>query len=306
MPTCIEWREGRHEECSRTEDEGYNECSRSEDQGHRGCCDWAPCSWFCDAWLWVSNVVGVAWTWVSNIVCVAWTWVTTAVCAVWDAATTVVNAVLVTVESILGWVLSAFAFVIELLEMIPVLGTVIRWLIDAVTWVVVAVAGLIDAGLGIIGVRPEKILRICTVILRDEKGTPVGSVEKAVAMLQVAANVYKRDANIRLVPLRPFYYWTGFSGAATVDASWVQTDSASGDTNILDEPCSTGGEWLGKGIDTAIQEQHNVLLRGLAQGLGLRCADHLLPGSLDARGDWLLSRDNRLRDRCRKPQYATQ
>ena len=65
--------------------------------------------------------------------------------------------------------------------------------------------------------------------------------------MQLAADVYKRDANIRLVPLRPFYYSTGFNGAATVDASWVQTDSAQSQSNILDAPCSAGGEWLVEG-----------------------------------------------------------
>jgi hypothetical protein len=158
-----------------------------------------------------------------------------------------VNAILVTIESIFGWVLSALAFIIELLEMIPVLGTLIRWVINGLMWVVSLIGGLVDAALGVIGVRPEKILRICTIILRDEKGNPVASKDNAVAMLQVAANVYKRDANIRIVPLRPFYYATGFSGAETVDASWVQIDSASSHSNILDAQCSAGGEWLVEG-----------------------------------------------------------
>lgn len=91
---CTEWRTEREQrcaetedqgynECSETKDEGYNECSEEEDQGYNECCDWAPCSWFCDAWVWVSNIVCVAWTWVSNIVCVAWTWVSHVVCVAW-------------------------------------------------------------------------------------------------------------------------------------------------------------------------------------------------------------------------------
>lgn len=247
MPACIQWGEERHQECTQTADQGYNECTQSRDQGYRDCCDWAPCSWFCDAWVWISNVVCVAWTWVSNVVCVAWTWVTTAICVVWDVVTAIVNAVIVTLESIFGWVLSAIAFVVELLEMIPILGTLIRWIVNGISWIVAIGVGLIDAGLGLIGIRPEKILRVCTVILSDEKGNPVGSVDNAVAMLQLAADVYKRDANIRLVPSRPFYYVSGFGGAETVDASWVQTDTASSQSNILDAPCSAAGEWLLEG-----------------------------------------------------------
>lgn len=247
MPGCIEWGEERHQECSQTEDQGYNECSQQEDQGYKDCCDWAPCSWFCDAWVWVSNIVCVAWTWVSNIVCVAWTWITTAVCVLWDVVTTIVNAILVTLESILGWVLSAVAFIVELLEMIPVLGTIIRWIVNGISWVISVIGGLGDALLGLLGIRPEKLLRVCTIILSDEKGQPVASVQNAVALLQVAANVYKRDANIRLVPSRPFHYASGFAGPETVDESWVQTDTGSSEGNILDAPCDAGGEWVVEG-----------------------------------------------------------
>jgi hypothetical protein len=247
MPGCLQWGEERHQECSQTADQGYNECTQSRDEGYRNCCDWAPCSWFCDAWVWISNVVCVAWTWVSNVVCVAWTWITTAVCLVWDVVTTVVNAVLVTLESILGWVLSALAFVVELIEAIPVLGTIVRWVLNGISQVISWIGSLVDAGLGLIGVRPEKILRVCTVILRDEKGNPVATTDFAVALLQMAATVYKRDANVRLVPLRPFKYSTGFADAETPDASWVTTDGGNSDGTLLDVPCDAGGEWLTNG-----------------------------------------------------------
>jgi len=90
---CAEWRTEREQvcteredqgynECAEEEDQGYNECAEEEDQGYNECCDWAPCSWFCNAWVWVSNIVCVAWTWVSNIVCVVWTWVAHVVCVV--------------------------------------------------------------------------------------------------------------------------------------------------------------------------------------------------------------------------------
>lgn len=247
MPTCLEWGEERHQECSRTEDRGYDECAREEDRGHSECCDWWPCSWFCDAWVWIRNVVCVAWTWVSNVVCVAWTWITTAVCVVWDVLTTIVNAILVTLESILGWVLSALAFIIEVLEMIPILGALIRWILNGISYALGLIFSLGDLILGAIGIRPEKILRICTIILRDENGTPTAQVPDVVAMLQLAVDVYKRDANIRIVPLRPFNYSTGFAGADTVDESWVQTDSNNSDAELLDPQDSFGNDWLTAG-----------------------------------------------------------
>ena len=246
MPPCIKWGSRRHEECSETADRGYDECTESRDEGYRDCCDWWPCSWACRAWTWISNIVCVVWTWVSNVVCVAWTWITTFFCVLWDIVTTVVNAVLGTLESIFGWVLSAIAFVIELLEMIPILGALIRWVINFVTFLINTVLSLGDMLLGLLGIRPEKKLRLCTIILRDEEGKPVGTVDDAVKLLQLAADVYKRDANVRVVPLRAFQYSSGFGGAETVDASWVTGDDANSDSTVLDVGCGgsgAGADW---------------------------------------------------------------
>lgn len=101
---CAEYEENSYKTCAEYEDQGYEACSKYEDQGYescaewkKNCCDWWPCSWvceifswFCVAWVWVSNIVCVAWTWISNIVCVAWTWITTLVCTAWYWITTLV------------------------------------------------------------------------------------------------------------------------------------------------------------------------------------------------------------------------
>ena len=244
MASCIEWAEDRTQECAQTEDQGFTDCATQMDLGFQQCCDWWPCSWFCQAWVWVSNVVCVAWTWVSNIVCIAWTWVTTAVCVAWDVVTTVVNAIIVTIESTLGYILNALAVVLEALEMTPVLGALIRWVLNGITYVVGIIGSLGDAFLGWIGIRPEKLLRVCTVILRDENGTEVADTRDVVAMLQLAVDVYYRDANVRIMPLRPFKYSTGFDGPESVDESWVRIDEANSDAELLDPRDSFANDWL--------------------------------------------------------------
>jgi hypothetical protein len=245
MPSCLKWGEKKRQECSETEDQGYNECEESRDEGYNDCCDWWPCSWACDAWVWVSNIVCVVWTWVSNVVCVVWTVITTAVCVLWDIVVTVANAVYGTLESILGWLLSGFTFFIELIFSIPIIGAALRKLWNVVTHFIWALVGAGDILLGIIGIRPEKKLRICTVILRDNRGNAVSSVEYVESMLQVAADVYKRDANIRLVPLKPFQYDTGFDDAGKVDDSWVTIDDGTSDAELLDaaEPGSESSDF---------------------------------------------------------------
>lgn len=237
MPRCIEWGEERHQECTATADRGYNECA----DYRRDCCTWWPCSWGCEIVSWFC----VAWTWVSNIVCVAWTWITTAVCVVWDTITTVVNAILVTLESILGWLASGLAFLLELLESIPYLGTIIKFIHNFITTIIMVAASLGDFILGALGIRPEKILRVCTVVLRDDSGNFVASNEVVLSLLQLACDIYKRDCNVRIIPSKPFKYVSGFSNAEQVDDNWIVWDVPRSSADILDVPCASANSALG-------------------------------------------------------------
>lgn len=245
MPGCLQWGTERHQECTATADQGYNECTATRDEGYRRCCTWWPCSWACRAWTWVSNIVCIAWTWISNVVCVAWTWITTTVCVLWDVVVTIVAAIVTVVESVVGWLLSAAAFVLELLMAIPGIGPILRWFVNGVTLLLTLPFRVADAVLGFVGVRPEKKLRVCTVVLRDEKGQPVASNEVVRSLLQLACDVYKRDCNVRVLPLRPFKFSTGFSGAERVDDSWFVVDGASSPADLLDIPCQDAGPIFG-------------------------------------------------------------
>jgi hypothetical protein len=155
---------------------------------------------------------------------------------------------LVTAESTLGWLLSAGAFLVEMVEAIPVIGALIRWFRNIGTWLTWTVLSIPDAFLGLIGIRPEKKLRVCTVILLDEAGARTAEPSYAVALLQHAADLYKRDANIRLVPSRPFKYSTGFLGAESVTGDWVQIDSSPSGTDLLDPPCDGPGRIADLGL----------------------------------------------------------
>ncbi len=233
MPTCLEWATERHEECVEWRDDGYEGCDAWDSR----CCDWWPCSWACKVVTWFC----VAWVWVSNLVCVAWNVITTTFCVVWDVVTTVINAILVTLESIAGWILSAGAALVELIFAIPWVGGALRWLWSLVLFIFWTLVSQLDVVLGFLGVRPEKKLRICTIILRDESANPVASVPYVVDQLQWAADILKREANIRLVPLAPFQYHTGFAPAETVDESWVQDNGGASGPGILDVPCNAAG-----------------------------------------------------------------
>ncbi|MCY1668923.1 hypothetical protein [Rhizobium sp. SL86] len=256
MPTCLQWGEERVESCTSWADQGHSECTQWRDDGYSSCtayeadcCDWWPCSWACKlvSWIcvasvWVSSWVCIAAVWIAKWVCVGWTVVTTAICVLWDVVTTIVNAVLVTLEGLIGWVLSLIAAVVEIILSIPIIGAILRWVISLVTAVINIVASIVDILAGLVGIRPEKILRVCPVILADEFSRPVGNLAHAVDQLQVAADMLKRDCNIRLVPSGPFQYSTGFNGAPQVTEGWIKVLSREvGDPDTLDPSCNAEG-----------------------------------------------------------------
>ena len=125
---------------------------------------------------------------------------------IWDFVTTVLNAVLVTLESVLGWVLSGLALVVDLVLMTPIVGRLIRWalhlILEAVWWLV----GLLDFVLCLVGFRPEKKLRVNVLILKDANGNSVATPGTVVARLQDAVDVFFEQANVRIVRNAPFQY----------------------------------------------------------------------------------------------------
>jgi hypothetical protein len=233
MPTCIEWAEERTQECTETADEGFNECANFRAQ----CCTWWPCSWGCEAVSWVCT----CYKWVEVIVCVGWTWVSTAVCVAWDVVTMMASAMLVAVEFIVGGVLSVLATAVELLQSIPVFGALIRWLINVVTWMFWTIHSIPDAVLGLFGIRPEKKLRLCTIIMQDMNDNRMAVTRDVVALLQLACDVYKRDCNVRVIPHWPLRISTGFAGAETSTEDWITLDPFHTGEDVLTVGCEGDG-----------------------------------------------------------------
>jgi hypothetical protein len=231
MATCLEYGHQRTESCEQYSDQGYSSCSDWDAQ----CCTWWPCSWFCEAVTWLC----VAWVWVSHVVCVLWVQLTTLVCVLWDIVVTIVSAIFVVLEAAFGWILSVFTLLIELIFAIPIVGRILQWLWNAVVlnlaWLV---ANLIDAGFYIIGVRPQKKLRVCTVILRDEQGRPLAPVADVVTLINDAIDILLSECNVQLINSAPLQFSSGLSTQPRrADASWVQIDSGSSPTAVLDVAC---------------------------------------------------------------------
>jgi len=165
-----------------------------------------------------------------------WDAVTGFVGGVVDTATGFVGVFVELVGSILGGLLAPVLFVIDLLAAIPFVGRFISFLtnwINTLAWIAIS---LVDAGLSLLGIQPEKTLRLTVVIQRDERGEPVARVEDVVLQINWAIETY-RQANVRIVPGHGFSpkYGNGFivieensSSADTLDVHGA-SDGSFGD-----------------------------------------------------------------------------
>lgn len=270
---CTQKKDDGYNKCTEEKDIGYNSCSQTADQGYSECCDWKPCKWFCDAYVWVSNIVCVAWTWISNVVCVGWTWfsnivcvvwtwvskvvcvswtwvsdvvclgwsyITKAICVAWDVLTTVFGAIVETLLSALGWLLNGIAFVIEMIFSIPVIGRFFKWVWNVVVSLFTQFLGLIDAAACALGICPEKKLRVCTIIMSDPNGNAFAEKSEIVAELQNTINIYRTEANVRVIPTDSFYYTSALSGAEVATEDWVQVYNNGRATGPIDVNCQGG------------------------------------------------------------------
>ena len=267
--TCLSGYTETSKTCSQHADQGYDECSQTADQGYDSCqskyyneCHWySPwnciAGWFCSAWTWISNIVCVAWTWISNVVCVAWNVITTFVCVIWDFVTIIVNAILVTLESILSPILNAIGLIIQFLFAIPILGRFLSWVWGVVTTIISTIASIADAIAWLIGIRPEKRLTLLVLNQLDERRQPIAADGDLTASVARMIQVFRDQANVRVLPVKLFNYRTPFSGDQTNYSDYIITITQTGTGHRLDVSC--GGSNAASDLGFAGADFQNIL-----------------------------------------------
>ncbi len=175
------------------------------------------------------------------------TWVVgglgTVVTFVVNVITTVVNVLIEILDSTVGWIVAVLGFIVELSFAIPILGRLLKWIWNAglTGFWFVAPLGLLDFLGSLVGVLPEKKMRVCTIILRDELGDPVDTRENLVPQLQNVVDIYKREANIRVIPSAPFQFDSAFGDPEVATEDWVHVQGrGSNNPDVLDVPCDGG------------------------------------------------------------------
>ena len=158
----------------------------------------------------------------------------------WNFLTTVVTGVLVTVESTVGWVLSAVSFIAMLIFVVPVIGTLLRWVWFIAQTAVWRLVGLVDFLVAFTGLWPAKILRIRVIILADDSAGATATRAALVPHIQSAIDIFHDEANVRLVPSLAFRYTTGFADKATAGEHWAKDAYRKSPTTDLLVECSAG------------------------------------------------------------------
>lgn len=145
-------------------------------------CEEQDCNWWClccNKWLcWMAWVVVRVVTWV--IVTVG-KWVTRVVCEV-------VNVVL-----------DVIGFIVELILSIPIIGGIIRTILNWVTEIIWRIVGLIDFLASLAGIRPRKKMYFGVVV--PPRGTITPAITDADIMRQVNAAIgfYDTTCNIEMI-----------------------------------------------------------------------------------------------------------
>ena len=140
------------------------------------CKKWCLCcnKWFC--WIEIFFEKVIKW-----VVVTVGKWVTRVVC------------------EIVHTILDVVGFVIGLILAIPIIGRLIREIWDFVIEIVNRIVGLPDLILCAFGVTWRKKLRICIIILRDEKNNPTATPESLKPEIEKAKSIYKDAANVELI-----------------------------------------------------------------------------------------------------------
>jgi len=99
------------------------------------------------------------------------------------------------------------------------------------------VVGIIDTIGCLLGIRPEKHLYLVVMNQRDEKGNPIASDADMLASIALAIQVYRDDANVRVLPFKLFDYTTPASKDEQASDDYIVNLSSNATPETLDVDC---------------------------------------------------------------------
>ena len=117
-----------------------------------------------------------------------------------------------------GWLLTPVGFIVNLVLTIPVLGGLIRGLLNTITGVVLGIVGFVIEGIlcGIFGVCLPKRMRLCVVMLTRNGQPLMTESELEKSLLQQTKQIFTDEANIEIVSR--FTIYKGGEGTRAMNA----------------------------------------------------------------------------------------
>lgn len=260
--TCIKNRDDGYEDCNKFADEGSNQCSA---YSNRTCHWYSPwnciAGWFCQAFYWVANVVCKGTQWIANIICILWKYITKIVCIIVDVITTIFNALVALADAALSILGSAIAFFVDIITSIPFIGRLAEWGLNIFKTVIYFVASLPDAILGLLGIMPEKKLKMLVIIQKNSDREPVVKDMNVVYRdIRYVINTFREQLNIRVLPTNLLMYKSAFSDDNFSPEDFVKIDDSISSNRTLDVCCDACA--MGDDL-TSIGSSFNLLMARL-------------------------------------------
>lgn len=237
MATCLQTGSSSVSTCTSWGSTSVTSCTTWGTTTSTSCSSWGVFSFVCLAVTTIVTAVCLVSAVIVTAVCLAWAVTTTGICLVEDLVTTVAGFIFDLVEAVLGWLASLVAMFADLLFAIPIVGRVLNWLWNIVLVAIWLPFSLADAAAWAIGIRPQKKLRVCTVIELDSTG-PVATPSDVVTLLNDTIGIYLARMNIQILNSTPLQFSSGFSAKGiSANGTWVQTETVVDPASQLDLHC---------------------------------------------------------------------
>jgi hypothetical protein len=157
----------------------------------------------------------------------------------WNVVTTIGGALLDAFDNTFGWLLDIPAFILEALFNIPWVGGLLRNLWNGILTLVWGALSFLDIIAGLLGIRPEKRMRIMIIVQQDEEGEPITGDGQILPPLQRAIDTFKSEANVRLIPVGPFQFSSAFQSVPRASTDYIYREQRPSDSDTLDVNCDS-------------------------------------------------------------------
>lgn len=142
------------------------------------------------------------------------------------------------IAGLLGWLLRPVGVLFMLLISIPWFGRGVGWSWGIVLTALNLLIGLIEGAAWVLGLRPEKSLRVGVIILRDEQGQPLDDPDKVLEGIVRAADIFLKQARVRLLPAWPHEKARfGPHDPFERPEGWIKINSEPSPQRLLDVNC---------------------------------------------------------------------